>query len=56
MDRLIDAKELSRRLNWSKNKLTAMEKGCKDPTLTELTEVSRLLKIPIGVILSECGA
>jgi len=31
MDRLIDAKELSRRLNWSKNKLTAMEKGCKDP-------------------------
>ncbi len=25
LDRLIDTKELSRRLNWSKNKLTAME-------------------------------
>lgn len=56
MDLLIDAKELSRRLNWSKNKLTAMEQGRKDPTLTELMEVSKLLKIPIGVILSECGA
>lgn len=56
MDKMIDAKELSRRLNWSKNKLTAMEKGYKDPTLTELMEVSRLLKIPIGAILSECGA
>ncbi len=56
MDLRIDAKELARRLNWSKNKLTSMERGCKDPTLTELMEVSRLLKIPIGVILSECGA
>ncbi len=56
MDLRIDAKELARRLNWSKNKLTSMERGCKDPTLTELMEVSRLLKIPIGAILSECGA
>ncbi len=56
MDLRIDARELARRLNWSKNKLTSMERGCKDPTLTELMEVSRLLKIPIGVILSECGA
>lgn len=56
LDRRIDARELSRRLNWSKNTLTATEKGCKDPTLTELMEVSRLLKIPVGAMLSECGA
>ena len=56
LDRRIDARELSRRLNWSKNTLTATEKGCKDPTLTELMEVSRLFKIPVGAMLSECGA
>ena len=56
LERMIDARELSQRLNWSVKKLTAMEKGRKDLTLTELMEVSRLLKIPIGAILSECGA
>jgi len=56
LERMIDARELSQRLNWSVKKLTAMEKGRKDLTLTELMEVSRLFKIPIGAILSECGA
>ena len=55
LDRLIDGRDLSQRLNWSVQKLTAMERGRKDPTLTELMEISRLLKIPIGVILSEHG-
>ena len=36
LDILIDRKELVRRLNWSVKKLTAMERGRKDLTLTEL--------------------
>ena len=56
LDHFLDSRELARRLNWSVKKLTAMGRGRKDPTLTELKEISRLLKIPGGAILSECGA
>lgn len=56
LDGMIDARELSQRLNWSVKKLTAMGRGRKAPTLTELMEISRRLKIPVGAILSKCGA
>ena len=56
MDNRIDTNELTKRLNYSKNKLSLVEKGYKDITLLELMEISRLLKVPVGDILNQCDA